>query len=356
LIRRGAAVALVCAVALVGCGRGPLRGSGAGVAARVGSSIITTRDLAETLDRALADPSYQEALNQQFGAKGTPAYTAAVADAERSILARLINRIVVGRLAAREGVTVTDADVTKTLADLGKEQGGAAALEKAAAQNGVPKADLRAAVRDVALGNAIRDRLVRDVKVPAAQLRAAYDRQYVEVHVAHILVKTKALADSVLAQLKGGTSFAALAKKYSEDTANKNKGGDLGFNGAGKLVTEFENAMFAAKPGQTVGPVQTQFGFHVIHVIGRRPVKGAKNLAAATPDIRRALLDQQAQQKFGDTATAYSAELGVSVNPRYGVWNPKQATVDPLNPKDDLSSPTAGPQTPDPGNTPVVPQ
>lgn len=76
----------------------------------------------------------------------------------------------------------------------------------------------------------------------------------------------KAKADDILKQLKSGASFDALAKKYSDDTASKEQGGLLGPIRRGQTVPEFEQAAFGAKKGDTVGPVKSSFGYHIIHI------------------------------------------------------------------------------------------
>jgi peptidyl-prolyl cis-trans isomerase C len=86
-----------------------------------------------------------------------------------------------------------------------------------------------------------------------------------QVRASHILVSSEAKAHDLLNQIKGGASFAKLAKQNSSCPSGK-KGGDLGKFGKGQMVPEFEKAAFSAKKGETVGPVKTQFGFHLIQV------------------------------------------------------------------------------------------
>lgn len=90
-----------------------------------------------------------------------------------------------------------------------------------------------------------------------------------QVHASHILVVTEEEAKKVMERLKAGESFEALAKELSTDTSNKDQGGDLGWFGRGTMVTEFEDAAFALQPGQTSDPVQTTYGYHIIHMIER---------------------------------------------------------------------------------------
>ncbi|MDH3365134.1 MAG: peptidyl-prolyl cis-trans isomerase [Thermoplasmata archaeon] len=87
-----------------------------------------------------------------------------------------------------------------------------------------------------------------------------------KVNAAHILVKDEAKAKSLLAMVKSGEDFAALARTHSECPSAKN-GGSLGWFGKGQMVKEFEDAAFNGKKGETVGPVKTQFGWHLIKVV-----------------------------------------------------------------------------------------
>ncbi len=98
------------------------------------------------------------------------------------------------------------------------------------------------------------------------------------VRASHILLNDVAGPDSVekiqkvrdlLQQIRSGADFAALAREHSEDLSNKHLGGELGWNGKGSWVAPFERAAFGAKIGEVVGPVRTQFGWHLIKVTGR---------------------------------------------------------------------------------------
>lgn len=103
-------------------------------------------------------------------------------------------------------------------------------------------------------------------------LQAAYDAKFkdakpqTEYSAAHILVADEAKAKELLAQLEGGADFAELAKANSTDTGSGANGGDLGWFGLGMMVKPFEEAVVAATPGKVVGPVKTDFGYHLILV------------------------------------------------------------------------------------------
>jgi peptidyl-prolyl cis-trans isomerase C len=107
--------------------------------------------------------------------------------------------------------------------------------------------------------------------VTDAALQAAYDAKYkdaaprLEYHAAHILVESEEKAKDLLAQIEGGAAFADLAKANSAD-GSAASGGDLGWFGTGAMVKPFEDAVVAAPVGKAIGPVKTDFGWHLILV------------------------------------------------------------------------------------------
>jgi hypothetical protein len=166
-------------------------------------------------------------------------------------------------------------------------------------------------------------------------------RQYYDSHkadfgqncVAHILVKTKPEADSVLARLKGGEDFAAVAKAVSIDTGSGAKGGDLGCNPKGAFVPEFDQAASELPVGQLSDPVQTQYGFHILLVKERKDESfdGAKEQA-------RAALNAETQAAFREFLSGAVNSVKVSVDKRYGSFEQPAAgqapeVVPPVAPK-----------------------
>ena len=125
--------------------------------------------------------------------------------------------------------------------------------------------------------------------ISEADLRKAYaanqDRFRLpeRAKVRHILVgkdkpaaelpKYEALAKDIIKKLQGGASFADLAKQYSDDTSNKNTGGDLGYVQRGQMVPEFERAAFTQKVNEFGGPVKTMFGYHVVQVTEKQEAR-----------------------------------------------------------------------------------
>ena len=84
----------------------------------------------------------------------------------------------------------------------------------------------------------------------------------------HILVPTKEACEQLKTEIEAGSDFAVVAKQHSQCPSGQ-RGGDLGEFGPGQMVKEFDTVVFSADLGTVVGPVQTQFGYHLIEVTSR---------------------------------------------------------------------------------------
>jgi len=170
------------------------------------------------------------------------------------------------------------------------------------------------------------DTLAAQVPVSADEVKANYEEQLKagkwgqqeERKASHILItsrpdaseadkkaalaKAQAIADAVR---KNPKSFADVAKKDSQDPGSAVQGGDLGFFARGSMVKPFEDAAFAAKKGDIVGPVQSDFGYHVILVADIKPER-VKSLADATPEIEAELKKRAAAAKFAEVADPFA--------------------------------------------------
>jgi peptidyl-prolyl cis-trans isomerase C len=136
-----------------------------------------------------------------------------------------------------------------------------------------------------------------------------------EYNAAHILVETEQEAAAIIAELDGGADFAALAQERSVGPSGPN-GGDLGWFGAGMMVQPFEEAVFALEPGAVSGPVQTQFGWHVILL------KETRQKEAPTLDEVRDDLVEQVQRAAVDAqVTALEGEADID-RPEAGAFDP----------------------------------
>jgi parvulin-like peptidyl-prolyl isomerase len=195
-----------------------------------------------------------------------------------------------------------------------KREGSQAALNADAAKNGIAPSDIPGYFHYVLL----QQKLAPKITTPV-------------VHVAHILVKDKATAEQILAQVKADPSqFASIAKAKSTDTGSAANGGDLGTAPSAEYVTPFAQAVDSAQVGSYF-VVQSSFGWHVVHLISRTTTTLAQ-LDAQAQQASTQAEQQQAQQVASAVLASYLGDVakkvgGVSINPRYGTWDPSQSSI-----------------------------
>lgn len=134
-----------------------------------------------------------------------------------------------------------------------------------------------------------------DDEVASRLVKEAYDRSKEEIHVAHILITcspsdTTAAFHKIDSLYKAITEkkadFGEIAKLYSDDKGTKNNGGDIGFMTSLQTIYPFENAVYNTQVGKVSAPFRTQFGYHILKVIEKRPARGEVKVAQiliATP-------------------------------------------------------------------------
>jgi foldase protein PrsA len=196
-------------------------------------------------------------------------------------------------------------------------------------QQGFTDEEVRSGIKQQLIREKVFNSVTKDVKVSDSDIQSYYDKNKKQYEtpaqppsrdVRHILVKTKAQADSLYAQLqKDPGKFAALAKKYSTDTSSAQNGGRLppGTAVKGRLVKPFEDVAFSIKTNVISKPVHSQFGWHIIEALG--PVK-AGTPAKPTPlsqvkeAIRQQLLSQDKQQKMNDWLSGIKKHYCKTIN------------------------------------------
>ncbi|RDI47875.1 peptidylprolyl isomerase [Falsibacillus pallidus] len=189
---------------------------------------------------------------------------------------------------------VTDKEVDEKVSNI-KEQLGPN-FEQALQQYGYKNEDdLRETFK---IGIMQEKAAIKDVKVSDAELKKAYEDYKPEIKARHILVKDEKTAKEVKAKLDKGEKFEDLAKQYSTDPGSKDKGGDLGWFGAGKMDPAFEKAAYNLKVNEISEPVKSQFGYHIIQVTDKKEKKSFADMKKKLEhDVKVSKLDQNKIQE-----------------------------------------------------------
>jgi parvulin-like peptidyl-prolyl isomerase len=314
-------VLLVLVASLAACGGG--QSVPANAVALVNGTPITVAEFNNIFTQAQA---MSVAQHQPKPTPGTPQYTAL----RNQVLSALVQWTEVKQQAQKEGVSVSKSEVDKSLSDLAKSRFGGSMKKLVASyrQQGMSMDLVRELLLINQLSTKIRVKVTASATVTAAQEQAYYNTNIAQYStpaqstrsVEHILVKTKSLANKIEGELKNGTSFATLAKKYSKDPGSAAQGGKFTAT-KGREVPAYDAAAFSLKTGELSAPVDatsaanSHFGWFIIKALG--PVKNTP--AHTTPfsqakvTIKQALL-QQAQLKLwqqwvSDLQTSYQGKV-----------------------------------------------
>ena len=159
---------------------------------------------------------------------------------------------------------------------------------------------------------AIRN-LFKEVSVSDEEIKVYYDENQAQfkkgetVSAKHILVESEEKCNEILASITNGAKSFEDAAKESSTCPSGQRGGDLGAFGKGQMVPEFEQAAFAAEIGQVVGPVQTQFGFHLIKVEAKNEAEVAA-FAEVKENIKRNLIQQKQNSAYDEKVAELKAK------------------------------------------------
>jgi parvulin-like peptidyl-prolyl isomerase len=281
---------------------------GTAVAATVNGEVIYARELDGEV--TMVAKQYGIDLAKADGAQQRQ-------EISRVILDQLIEQRLVMQEARSRNAMPTEVQVEFQLQQIKRNFPTEADFATALAQRNLTLAALKDRLRaNVAVRNLMGK--VAPVTVSDAEVeqyfrthRSEFDRPE-QVHVKHILLATESEARLVLARLRrGGESFDALALQYSKDPGSRQKGGDLGFVNRGQLVPEFEQAAFSLQPKQISDIVKTQFGYHLIMLLERRPPQPA-NLEQSQDQIRNLLLTNKQEAAFQEWLKTLKARAKIT--------------------------------------------
>jgi parvulin-like peptidyl-prolyl isomerase len=208
---------------------------------------------------------------------------------------------------AKRKIVASDKEVQTTFQQQKKQSFPKEAdYQKFLRTSGQSESDLLYRVKLSVLTNKLQQNIVKSKgEVTDAQVKEYYDKnkqrfaqpQTRDLEV--VLAGKKAKADAALKEIKSGTKWAKVAKKYSTDTASKSQGGKLPGVTKGQQEKTFDAAIFSAPKGKVLGPIKTQFGFYVFRVRKITPAK-QQQLEAVKSTIKNLLQSQQQQKALND--------------------------------------------------------
>ena len=234
----------------------PRIGYADGPVAQVDNQTIVASDFNHALDQSRIE--YEQGNGSGAFDWTTAANQQVLHDLRGQTLEGLINFVVISEQAAKENVTVSDAEVEARLTGFKQQLGNnPAAYPNWLAQHFLSEADERAELKQTILFE----------KMNAAHSGNVPDKAD-QVHVRFILVATQSEATDLYNKLKSGADFAALARQFSLDPGTAANGGDLGFIFVGGTDPAFEKTAFALQTNQVSSPVKTPLGWNIVQALG----------------------------------------------------------------------------------------
>ena len=286
----------------------------------VNGDVITRGDL----DRAV-DFGKQQAMQ-----KGQPLNAKQLAALEKDALDKLIGIQLLYQASKKAGNKVDEKQVDEKFAQFRKRFPNEEAFKKAMGEWHVTEAEMKAELKKGMVTEAfVIKNFVDKTTVPEKKMKAYYEanpqffKQPAKIKASHILIKVKPDASeaekgeamkkikAAQEKLKKGDDFAEVAKTSSEGPSAA-KGGDLGFFGKGQMVKPFEEVAFAMEPGKVSEAVKTQFGYHIIKVVDKKP-ETTIPFEAVKPRIEQYLKQEEVQKKVKEYIDNQRKEAKVEI-------------------------------------------
>ena len=277
----------------------------------------------------------QFAEQSGFGelSEGDPQYEAAV----QQIMPQLVGIEIAKAYAEENNMTVSDKEVDQEISKIKEQVGEQArssgqnlsdqkAYEQALEQNNITEEELREDIRENLPVQKVQEKVTGNAEPSDEEIQKFYEKnkeaQFTTPEqrcARHILFNKdqKQKAEDVEKQLEDGADFAKLAKENSQDPGSAEKGGDLGCLGKGETVPEFEKATFEAEQGEIVGPVKTDFGYHIIEVTDAKPEQ-TRPLSEVESQIRSQLSTEEQSEAFSKWLEEQKKQRDVEYLKGYG--------------------------------------
>jgi parvulin-like peptidyl-prolyl isomerase len=310
----------------------------------------------DDFENDVRDLSESEQIMQSVAQQGVEETPGGTADAQLSALwlTTLINSIAIDAEFEARGLEVTDERREQVAASF-------------TAIDDLPEHLVDTLIDQQARATAVAEDVgseVPDAVQPTdEQLRQIYEQNEEAIagcasgkEVAHILVEDQATADQIAQQLADGASFAEVAAAQSTDTGSAQQGGRLGCLGAQPFVEPFQVAADSAALDEVVGPVQSEFGYHLILVTPWNPSfeKFRDQLAEQATSQTQQQVQQQREQLFNEAINARIETMDVTVDPRFGTWEATDGQFQVVAPVAPEPRDQREPSTTTPSSVPVL--
>ena len=263
---------------------------------------------------------------------GSPQFEAAV----QQIMPTLVEFEIAKAYAEENGITVSESEVNQEIETIkdqiveqaraqGMNVGREKAFQQALEQAGLTDEELREQIREQLPVQKVQVRVAGDAEASQEEVEQFYEEnkklQFTTPEqrcARHILFNKdqREKAEEVKGQLQNGADFAELAKEFSQDPAGAENGGDLGCLGKGETVPSFEEAVFNARQGEIVGPVESEFGYHLIEVTDIKE-QSTQPLSEVETQIREQLSTDEQAQKFSAWVQEQKEQRDVKYLPGY---------------------------------------
>lgn len=226
----------------------------------------------------------------------------------------LIDEKLIALEIKNEKIKVADEDVEAELATQIEEIGGEETFDNLLKQRGLTKKQYKESIIQFL---SVRQLIDPRVEVTEEAIKTYFEEnkenfdEEEQVEASHILVEDEATAKEVTDKLVAGEDFAALAKEYSTDEANAEKGGELGFFTYGKMVEEFSEVAFAMDIDSISDPVKTTHGYHIIHVTDKQEAKEA-TFEDSKEEVEETLFEKGVQDEYTKLLTELREKYKIS--------------------------------------------
>ena len=330
-----ASLAVLASLALSACGAAPPGAevdSGAKKVVTYEGGEITEGEVVEGVERLSAGSAAQTGQPAPEVDPGSPEFDAAKVQVVPQLLAQNLSL----SYAEENDITVSDEEVQaeientkQAVAEQAQQQGQEGDPEQlfqdALRQFGFTEESFRQEVQTGLTVQKVQEEVTGGADPTEEEVRAYYDEnketQFSRPEqrcIRHILFNKdqEDLANDVKGEIEDGGDFAALAAEHSQDPSNKEQGGDLGCVPKGQFVPEFDDAAFGAEEGELLGPVETEFGFHLIEVTEIQP-GGETPFEEVAPDIEDQIKSQQQAGEFQAWVDGELKERNVKYLPGY---------------------------------------